>query len=245
MSTQLPEPPPWFEDLPKDPRGFYILAEAGWVNGEPSFSKFDMDRTIALVLHRACALCGFPMPPGHNVYRCFAQGDAAEIRMNQRAHSHDLAGPLHLSCALYSAIVCPFLREKTSRMGKDSNINPGGKRGSLASVMGFEDLGLMVLETPNPNPETRPPNFMTAYLGLVDDIRYRDGSELVDRYYAAVKADRDVVDMSRPRMFWYPTVSDLKNMKVAIKRVHTIMRQNPIGGLMYIDSPVPYVTYPV
>jgi hypothetical protein len=120
-----------FEGLPKDPRGFYVLAEAGWVDGEPMFSKFDMDRTIALAMRRACALCGYPMPAGTNVYRAFAQGDAAVIRMHQREHSHDLAGPLHLSCVLYSAIVCPFLREKTARMEKGSGINPGRKRGRV------------------------------------------------------------------------------------------------------------------
>jgi hypothetical protein len=90
------------------------------------FSKFDMDRTIALAMRRACALCGYPMPAGTNVYRAFAQGDAAVIRMHQREHSHDLAGPLHLSCVLYSAIVCPFLREKTARMERAAASTPVG-----------------------------------------------------------------------------------------------------------------------
>lgn len=227
---EFPTPPPWFEGLPKDPRGFYVLAEAGWVDGEPMFSKFDHDRTIALAMHRACALCGYPMPKGHNVYRAFSQGDAAEIRMNQAEHSHDLAGPLHLSCVLYSAIVCPFLREKTARMDKDSSINPGGKRGSLAAVMGFRDVGLMVLEKPNPNPETRPPNFMTAYLGLQDDIRYRGGQELLERYHSAVEADRTIIDMSQPRMFWGPTDADFKKMRVAIKHIHQVVQRAPVGS---------------
>lgn len=238
-------PPPWFDGLPKDPRGFFVLAEAGYVDGQPSFSKFDMDRTVALVMHRACALCGYPMARGHNVYRAFAQGDAAVIRMDQRTHSHDLAGPLHLSCILYSAIVCPFLREKTARMGKESRINPGGKRGSLAAVMGFGDMGLMILERLNPNPETRPPNFMTAYLDLQEDIRYRVGHELLDRYHAAVEADREIIDMSHPRMFWGPSNADIQKLRSAIKRIHQIRQQQPIGDPMLIDSPVPYLTYPV
>jgi hypothetical protein len=212
---ELPTPPPWFDGLPKDPREFYVLAEAGWVDGEPMFSKFDMDRTIALAIHRACALCGYPMPQGTNLYRAFAQGDAAEIRMNQTKHSHDLAGPLHRSCILYSTIVCPFLREKTARMNKDSHINPGGKRGSLAAVMGFGDMGLMILERPNPNPETWPTNFMIAYLDLDEDIRYRDGSELLDRYQEAVESDKAIIDMSQPRLFWGP--NDADELRSAIK----------------------------
>jgi hypothetical protein len=66
-------PPPWFDGLPQDPRGFYVLAEAGWIAGEPVFSKFDVDRTVALAIHRACALCGYPMPKGrdrHRVHWC-------------------------------------------------------------------------------------------------------------------------------------------------------------------------------
>jgi len=243
--VQLPTPPPWFEDLPRDPRGFYVLAEAGWVDDQPSFAKFDLDRTIALAIHRACAMCGYPMPKGHNVYRAFAQGDAAEIRMNQTEHSHDLAGPLHLSCILYSAIVCPFLREKTARMGKDSIINPGGKRGSLAAVMGFRDLGLMILEKPNPNPETRPSNFMTAYLGLDEDIRYKDGEELLQRYYAAVESDQNIINMSEPRMFWTSSAADFKKLKIAARKIQEVVRRPPVGQRMIVEGPVPYVTYPV
>jgi hypothetical protein len=53
LSVQVPTSPPWFEGLPKDPRGFFVLAEASWVDGKPMFSKFDMDQTIALAMQVA------------------------------------------------------------------------------------------------------------------------------------------------------------------------------------------------
>lgn len=243
-AMEFPTPPPWFEGLPKDSRGFFVLAEAGYLDGKPSFSKFDHDRTVALEIHRACAMCGYPLPDGENVYRAFAQGDAAEIRMNQREHSHDLAGPLHLSCILYSAIVCPFLREKTARMRQDSKINPGGKRGSLAAVMGFRGMGLMVLERMNPDPETWPVNFMTAYLDLDDDIRYRNGSELLVPYQDAVERDSSIIDMTKPRLFWGP--DDTNQLRLAVKKLsQDIVKRTPIRQPMMIDNAGPYVTYPL
>lgn len=240
---EMPPPPPWVEGLPQDERGFYILAEAGYLNGKPTFSRNDMDRTVALAINRACALCGFEMVEGHPVYRTFSQGDAADIRMEQSDHTHDTAGPLHLSCALYSSIVCPYLRERTSRLGKASRVNPGGRRGTLAAVMGFENFGLMVLEQLNPNPEAQPPNFMIAFLTLQDDIRYRDGEELLQRYSEAIEQDRPRIDMSKPRHFWGPGEAD--DMRNAIRGIHEVMRRPPVGNLMYIGSPIPYVTRPL
>ena len=86
---------------------------------------------------------------------------------------------------------------------------------------------------------------MTAYLGLKEDIRYRDGSDLLGRYHAAVETDEAIVDMSEPRMFWGPTEADFNNLRSAIKKLsREVIQRAPIGDLMYIDSPVPYVTYP-
>lgn len=247
MTFEFPAPAPWFEDLPRDPRGFFILAEAGWEAGKPIFNRFSVERTVVLAINRACALCGYPMPKGTHVYRAFAQGDAAQIRGRERDHAYDLAGPLHLSCILYSAIVCPYLREKTSRLGKDSMISPGARRGTLAAVLGFEDLGLMV-------PEHIPPgSFATpkiAYIKLIEDIRYRDGDELRDRYTAAVTSDASVVDMSYPRLFWTDAPADMKDLISAyIAGAETIRNQTPIFGPTVIteglDSGIHYMTMPL
>jgi hypothetical protein len=136
-------PPPWIADLPTDSRGFPVPAEAGWLDGKAIFSQFSNDRTVALALRRACSVCGFVMPKGNLVYRAFALSDALHIREFERERSHDDAGPLHHSCILYSAIVCPYLR-RDGRLGKDSKINPGAQRGRRAGIMSFKDMGLMV-----------------------------------------------------------------------------------------------------
>ena len=228
MSWELPEPAPWIADLPRDRRGFPAPAEAGWQDGEPILSKVATDRKVALGVHRACAVCGYELPTGNTVYRAFAQSDAAHMRMYERERSHDLAGPLHLSCVLYSAMACPYLREKKSRLGGGNEINPGGRRGTRAAIMGFADFGLMVYAGPHQFLDPNAPIPMFAYLGLVEDIGYRDGRELQERYEQAVIADTTVIDTSKPRLYWTDAEADRRQLVQALRSsFQTLQRSEP------------------
>ena len=245
MPSELPEPAPWIGGLPQDERGFYVLSEAGWENGKPIFSKFSVERTVTLAVNRGCSLCGYLMPSGRNVYRAFAQGDAAHIRGYERDHAYDPSGPLHLSCILYSTIVCPYLREKTARLGKDSMVNPGARRGSLAAVMGFKNYGLMLGVNP---PRGVQPLPKIGYMGLDEDIRYRDGDELRDRYAEAVLSDQTFIDINQPRMFWTDSASDKAALNRAMIEASQSVRENEtVWGPIRIadggpESAVPFVT---
>lgn len=205
-------------------------AEVGWPNAAPKLDSVDVQRKVVLGFHRACAVCGYPMPGGSRVYRAFAQADAAEIRLRQRERSLDPSGPLHMSCIIYSSMACPYLREKTSRLGPDSRINPGARRGTLAAVMGFEDFGLLVCMrpwTPEPPGEIHAPQF--AYLTLVDDIRYRTGTELADRYESAIETDRALIDMTESRWYWAGTAADKADLeKEAQIAMRTIKKREPL-----------------
>lgn len=225
MRLTLPEPAPWIEGLPRDSRGFVVPAEAGWENGTPILAKVGQDRKVALGMRRACAVCGYEMPRGSHVYRAFAQGDAAEIRMNERDRSEDPSGPLHLSCILYSSMVCPYLRERTSRLAKSSDVNPGGRRGTRAAIMGFKNFGIMM---PAWNHQFLDPAPHFAYLKLIEDIGYKDGGELADRYAAAVEADAAIIDVAKPRLFWTSDEQDQRNLGRALKAdFATISRADP------------------
>lgn len=196
-------PPPWIADLPVDHRGFPVPAEAGWTEeGEPRIALVATDRKVALALQRACAVCGHHIPKGQLLYRAFAQSDAAQIRGYERKLSQDLAGPLHKSCVLYSAIVCPYLRERTSRLGKESMISPGARRGTLAAVMGFRDMSLLVFAGRHEFLSEDAPVPHIGYIELADDIKYRDGTELITQYHEAVAADSAIIDASAPRSYW-------------------------------------------
>jgi hypothetical protein len=246
MSRALPTPAPWIADLPVDHRGFPVPAEAGWENGEPILSKVGTERKIALAMRRACAVCGYAMPAGSTVYRAFSQADAAHMRQFEREQSHDLGGPLHLSCILYSAMACPYLRERTSRLGKDSMIGPGERRGTRAAVMGFKDFGVLIYAAPHNflDPGYPPPHF--AYLGLTEDIGYRDGSELLERYEAAIVADAAVIDTSQPRLFWTDSDADMRALGELLRsdfrdlNTSTPMYDQVIMGMgRFVALPIP------
>lgn len=210
-------PPPWIADLPIDHRGYPVPAEASWTeDGLPLISVVATERKVALALRRACAVCGHHMPKGQPVYRAFAQSDAAQIRGYERELSQDVAGPLHQSCVLYSAIICPYLRERTSRLGKNNKINPGSRRGSLAAVMGFRDMSLLLFAGPHEFLSEDAPVPHVGYIDLADDIKYRDGTELVDRYHAAVKSDRNLIGPSAQRAYWR-TENDLRALGLELR----------------------------
>jgi len=179
-----PAPPPCVAGLPTDTRGHVVPAEAGWVGGLPVISKVDTDRNFVHGMNRSCAVCGFRIPGRSTGYRAFAQADAAWMRQHEQEGSHDLGRPLHLSCVLYSAIVCPYLGEKTSRLQKDSTINPGARRGTRAAIIGFADFGLLV-----PIGPTRDATVHFAYRQMVQDIGYRDGAELHERLREATATE--------------------------------------------------------
>lgn len=235
------DPAPWIEDLPRNERGFVVPAEAGWHEGRAILSKVATDRKVALGMRRGCGVCGYPLAEGKPVYRAFAQGDAAQMRGYERERSHDSSGPLHLSCVLYSAMVCPYLREKNARLSKTSEINPGGRRGGLAAVMGFEDYGLMVYPGQHRLLDAAFPVPAFAYLTLCEDIPYREGVELADRYAAAVVEDEVLIDTSRPRLYWTDQPTDLAKLQGALRadtkrlnRAEPDYEQHVIGEGRYV-----------
>lgn len=237
MRRVVPDPAPWIEGLPRDRRGFVVPAESAWVDGVPVLSSTSPFRNVALVMRRGCAVCGFEMPRGRPVYRAFAQGDAATIRMYQRPLANDRDVPMHLSCVLYSAMVCPYLREKTSRLGGENTINPGRRRGGMAAVLGFEDFGLMVYAGPHHFLDSAFPAPNVPYVGLVEDSPYRDGGELADRYAAAVVSDSEVIDTSVERCFWSDSVHDQRQLDRAVQSAARVIGDSvPVRELPFEGS---------
>jgi hypothetical protein len=85
---------------------------------------------------------------------------------------------------------------------------------------------------------------MIAYLDLDEDIRYRDGSELLDQYHEAVESDKSIIDMSQPRLFWGP--DDTGELRSAIKKLsRDIVKRTPVRDPMMVDGAGPYLTHPL
>ena len=235
-------PPPWIADLPTDRRGFFVPAEAGWPeDGEPAIAVVETARKVGLAIWRPCAVCGHHMPRGQPVYRAFSQVDAAQIRGYEREQSQDLSGPLHKSCVLYSAMVCPYLRERTSRLGKASMIKPGARRGTLAAVMGFRDMALLLFAGPHQPLAPGAPLPHVGYLGLCDDIKYRDGDELADLYADAVDADSALIDVSAERNYWRH--DDMPALERRLWDELTQIARRPVDYKMTMYPANPYVGF--
>lgn len=194
MDQNQPTAPVWLNHLERDSRGFLVPAEAPWNDdGTADLAQMDMDRALVLGFRRACAVCGYPLAEGHPVYRAFAQGDAARIRLSEfDTMAPEFSGPGHLSCMLFSVNVCPHMREPTSRLGKDSKIRPGARRGSRAAVMGFADYEVMLATAIDETGQT--PSIYFGLVTLVDDRPYRHGSDLLPALEAAVVDDFDIID---------------------------------------------------
>lgn len=212
MTSHIPAPPPWLDDLPRERRGFPIPAEAPWVDGAAVLAGGAADRKVALALKRACAVCGYRLAPERPVYRVWGQGDAAQIRLYERDRCHDLHGPGHRSCMIYSTFACPFLRESRARLGKGSRIAPGRPRGSRAAVMGFDYFALLIFNGPHDFllDEDYTPYFM--FENLVEDLPYKSPDLLLAELSIAVGKDAADIPNDQERNFWTDSDVDIQRM---------------------------------
>lgn len=212
MVWAMPAMPPWISSLPRDERQFPVPAEAGWEGKRPVISKVSTDRAVLLGTRRGCAVCGHTLPRGSLVYRAWSQVDAAQIRGFERENAFEVSSPLHKSCILFSAIACPYLRERNARLRKDSEIAPGARRGGRAAVMGFETYSLLIREgSAGPDPSF-------SYVNLTEDVPYADGEELLGLYEEAMIEDARIIDTSQARHYWTDRQGDQKRLRAAANR---------------------------
>lgn len=246
-------PAPWIEGLPRDGRGFVVPAESSWVNGVPVLRETSPFRNVALVSRRGCAVCGFELVRGNPVFRVFTEavatrgdaqagevgqvvGDVEAIRLNRREVDQDV--PMHLSCALYSAQVCPYLSVPTAKLSSGNSRLSDRVRGG-AAVFGFKDFGLLVFATDG-FVDFGPSGPMVAYLDLVKDIPYSNGGDVADLYAAAVVSDSAVIDTSRERCFWSDSEQDQRELRRAVKSAQRVIGEGAPAEVLVECDGLPY-----
>lgn len=169
-------------NLPRADRGWVVPAESSWRDGMPMLSTFDKARTLAIALKSSCSQCGLPFRTDDLYWRIFSQRDAAYARLS--GNSLTLSAPGHEVCMLYAALACPFWARGKARLGRKSLLEPGAKRGSLAALIGFGSVVLLVQPGMSLLGEGRP-TFRFHYRDQSADLRFRDPhQDLVDRYEA-------------------------------------------------------------
>jgi hypothetical protein len=188
-------------DLPRmtDHPRLVSMADNVWDCGKV-YGAVDSARSFALGLRRRCYMCGYPLStPG---YLIVTEGGVADGGLSHRFYPGGLyaqgLGPIHRSCALYGAIVCPSLRYKKSRRARDN-----AKRGR-AVLVGFSNYGNLV------PPGDEPLCF--GFFGVAGEYELTNLADTEARYAAAVEADAKLDFMSSPRLYWTDSPDDLQRL---------------------------------
>jgi hypothetical protein len=186
--------PPRVAARPSDERGYPVPAITPWPGGSPAFAQQSSFRTLICLAERRCTVCGTKIPAGP-VYRV-VDGDIAEdvaLALDTGKRYVNLTpageGPGHLSCMLYSAVVCPHLASPGARRKIEVTVGleqlpRGDRRGTQAAVVGFDsynwELGAQGLE---------------IFFGQpIDMLGYTDGPDLVEELKAEVAREPKMAD---------------------------------------------------
>ena len=185
MPDEEPTPARQLRNLPIDARGYRVPAEAPWTeDGTPVIQAADPVAKFLLAAYRACAVCGYPLRRDELAWRIFddAGRRLTHHQVSQGSGVDEEQAPGHLSCMLYSALVCPYWRTGGARLGKESTVAPGAARGAEPAVMGFCDVGLLVDPAGDMIGLTGPkPVF--AYIEYEEEIAFTDPlTDLPERY---------------------------------------------------------------
>jgi len=196
--------PPWMVDLPRlgsgrglpRPRHFQQLSFPGDSTGDPV-------RAWALALRRRCAVCGCTI---RGPFYSYDYGVAAARRVSEwpgGVFTSRGPGPTHRSCAMYSALVCPFFKYPTSRRH-----NRGSEARGDAVILAFAGFGSAYFAELT---ETEWGPYLFAYSELVERIEFGASKVLRPLYEAAVAADAKVIDVST-RLYWGSVPADQQRL---------------------------------
>jgi hypothetical protein len=129
--------------LPRDPRGFPVLAITPWRDGVPDFAVTSPARILVCAVERRCSICGLGLGKGP-VWRVVGAEEAAAIAAEPRSFENvasTLEPPGHRLCMLYAAVVCPWLARPNARRGLDADVvglqmTRGEARGAVGELGG-------------------------------------------------------------------------------------------------------------
>lgn len=228
------EEPPWISDLPRN----YLMRPPGnrlpsMAESMPGATSYSARRVKCLAMRKRCGLCGRPVD-GVAWQNAYEQPPAqpSHIRWPGDFYTTQFA-PYHFSCALFSAMQCPFLRYRGSvnRRHADRAITRG-----VAQVAGFRHYGLPLdgpwIEHYSDSWLGPPP---IAYWGAAQTIEYETWKELIPLYEQAVEDDAETIVVD-DACYW--EVGDNLNLERCYRRDQLQMGTNglrswvPLGGVL-------------
>ncbi|MEJ8653734.1 hypothetical protein WKI65_38230 [Streptomyces sp. MS1.AVA.3] len=187
--VDLPPVPGRIVGLPRDERGYPVPAENAWVRGKPQLALQDFRRSGALWAAARCAICGLALG-NDGPYRLFSDDEVAPTLKVGACTRLD--GPGHRECMLFSGAACPFFVSPASRRSQDHyEVSKGTKRGTRASLIGFERVLLAV--------EQEPPHRVSFnYQGVVENLSFELGKDLTPQ----LSTGEPPTGVASIRMYW-------------------------------------------
>jgi hypothetical protein len=184
--------PPAVAALPRDDRGYPVLAITPWQDGRPKFGLTSTERVLICAVERRCAVCGTRLDPGA-AWRVVSAAEAVAMRAAAGAGrafvntAPTVEPPGHRACMTYSAIVCPYLARPNARRGQDVAIadfaaGRGDRRGEIdgigGAVAGFASYEFRLAE------------FVTfTFAGLISVTPHHLGEDQLDALIARLADD--------------------------------------------------------
>lgn len=205
-----PAEPPWLADLPRfgpqtahdKPRGQRYQRLPLLASTAPATAAHNSPRSFALAFRRRCLLCGCAVPEGH-YWRVlyYSLQERGPVEHPGGVTTAITPGPImHKSCAVYAALVCPFLRYPTSRRPSLRHVT----RGDI-EIARYRSYGIAFFGPPAAAPYTDETPWNSedrwAYVDHIETIRFETWRDLLPLYEQAVAADAKIIDMST-RLFW-------------------------------------------
>ncbi len=177
--------------LPRDPRGYPVLAITPWRDGQPRFGFTSTERVLICAVERRCAICGTRMEPRQawrvvSATEAVAMRDAIATGVAFVNAAPTVEPPGHRECMLYSAIVCPYLARPNARRGQDVAIadfsaERGDARGEIdgvgGAVAGFAGYEFRLDEVVS-----------FTFTGLISAVTHRLGDDQIDALREALAA---------------------------------------------------------
>jgi hypothetical protein len=111
-------------------------------------------------------------------------------------------GPAHKSCAIYSALVCPFFKYATSRRH-----HGGSEARGDGVLLAFAGCGSAYFAEPLEGGA----NYAFAYTELEQRIHFEASRDLVALYDDAIALDAKVIDTST-RLYWSDSPADRQRL---------------------------------
>jgi hypothetical protein len=202
--------PPWIEALPRlSDRPPHASGRKWRGHGEllpclpcaiPGGTQGDPVRNWALALRRRCSVCGCTMDGPF----CNMTTTRQQTEWPGGVFTTWIPGPMHKSCALYSALVCPFFKYPTSRERRPQH---HALRGD-AAVLGFDGYGQAYFAEPTQWGVYH----LFAYAELVERIPFgHSRRDLLALYDDAVAADAAGIDLGT-RLYWGDSPADQQRL---------------------------------